>query len=77
MTGNFTMHGVTKQITLPVEFLGFAKDPWGNQRAGFDLETTIDRKDYGVTWNKTLDSGGMLLADDVKIAINIEAVQKK
>ena len=77
VTGNFTMHGVTKVITLPVTFLGFAKDPWGNERAGFELETTIDRKDYGLTWNKSLDSGGMLLADDVKIAINLEAVKKK
>ena len=77
VTGNFTMHGVTKQIVLPVQFLGFAKDPWGNERAGFEIETVLDRKDYGLTWNKGLDAGGMLLSDEVKISINLEAVRKK
>ena len=77
VTGNFTMHGTTKEITLPVQFLGFGKDPWGNERAGFEIETAIDRKDYGITWNKALDQGGFMLADEVKININIEAVKKK
>jgi polyisoprenoid-binding protein YceI len=77
VTGSFTMHGVTKQIVLPVQFLGFAKDPWGNERAGFEIETVLDRKDYGLTWNKGLDAGGMLLSDEVKISINLEAVKKK
>ena len=75
--GTLTMRGVTKQVTLPVEFLGFAKDPWGNEKAGFTVETTLNRKDYGIVWNKALDQGGYLLGDDVKIVINLETVKKK
>lgn len=77
VTGRLTMRGVTKEVTLPVTFLGYAKDPWGKERAGFELETTLNRKDYGINWNKALDQGGYLLADDVKVSISIEAVQQK
>jgi polyisoprenoid-binding protein YceI len=77
VTGDLTIHGVTKRVTLPVEFLGFVKDPWGNERAGFELNTTLNRKDYGIVWNKALDQGGMLLGDDVKVNINLETVKKK
>ncbi|HET7710708.1 MAG TPA: YceI family protein, partial [Thermoanaerobaculia bacterium] len=77
VTGNLTMRGVTKAVTLPVTFLGYGKDPWGNDRAGFEAETTLDRKDYGLTWNKTLDTGGVLLGDEVKISLNLEFVKAK
>jgi polyisoprenoid-binding protein YceI len=77
VTGDLTMRGVTKRITIPVEFLGFAKDPWGSQRAGFTLSTTVNRKDYGINWNKALDNGGYLLSDDVDITVNIEAAKAK
>jgi len=77
VAGTLTMHGVTKAVTLPVEFLGFGKDPWGNDKAGFAVETTLDRKDYGLTWNKALDQGGFLLGDDVKVSIGLEATKKK
>ena len=76
VTGDLTMHGVTKRITLPVVFNGIAKDPKGNERAGFELNTTLDRKEYGITWNKVLDPGGYLLSDDVTIDINLETVKK-
>jgi len=77
VTGDLTMRGVTKRVTLPVEFLGFQKDPWGNERAGFALETTLNRKDYGINWNKALDNGGFLVGDDVKVSINLETLPKK
>ena len=75
--GTLTLRGVSKQVSLPVEFQGFAKDPWGNDKAGFAVETTLNRKDYGMVWNKALDQGGLLLGDDVKIVINLEAAKKK
>ena len=77
VTGNLTMRGVTKQVTLPVTFLGFIKDPWGNEKAGFSLQTTLNRKDYGINWNKALDNGGVLLGEDVDIAINLETQKAK
>lgn len=74
VTGSFTMHGVTKEITLPVTYNGRIKDPWGHERAGFSLKTSLNRKDYGIVWNKTLDHGGLMLGDEVEISIDIEAV---
>ena len=77
VTGNLTIRGVTKQITLPVTFYGFIKDPRGNEKAGFSTSTTINRKDYGVSWNRSLDAGGVLLGDDVDVTVNIEAYKAK
>jgi polyisoprenoid-binding protein YceI len=77
VTGDLTMRGVTKHVTIPVEFGGFGKDPWGNERAGFSLTTIVNRKDYGINWNKALDNGGFLLSDDVTINVNLEAQKAK
>ena len=75
VTGDLTMHGVTKRVTLPVMFLGFGKTARG-EKAGFEIETTLNRKDYGVVWNRNLDEGGFLLGDDVKVSINLEVDKK-
>lgn len=76
VTGNLTMRGVTKAITIPVTFLGTAGDPWGNQRIAFEGEVTINRKDFGLNWNAALEAGGFLVGDDVKIALSVQAVGK-
>jgi len=76
VTGTLTMHGVSKEVTLPVTYLGQASMK-GSARAGFQTATTLDRKDYGIVWNRALDNGGALLGDDVKVEINLETVQKK
>lgn len=77
VTGTLTMRGVSKEVTLPVSFLGFVKDPWGNEKAGFETQITLNRKDFGMVWNKNLDSGGWLLGDEAYITVNIEANKKK
>jgi polyisoprenoid-binding protein YceI len=77
VTGTLTMHGVSKEMTLPVVFLGAAKDPWGNERASFELSTKLNRKDYGINWNKALDQGGFMLGDDVDVTIALETIKKK
>lgn len=76
VTGDLTMHGVTRRITLPVTFLGFGRDPRGNEKAGFEIATTLDRKDYNITWNRLLDEGGLLLGDEVKVTIELEVGRK-
>jgi polyisoprenoid-binding protein YceI len=70
--GNLTMHGVTKPVVLDGKFLGEAKDPWGNQKAGFHAEGKIDRRDWGLTWNKALEAGNVLVGNDVTIRIDAE-----
>ena len=75
VTGDFTMHGVTKVVILPVTFDGEMKEANGKSRVGFSTSTVINRKDYGMTWNKALDSGGMLLSDEVKVSISVAGKQ--
>ena len=74
VTGHFTIRDVTKEITLPVTFLGKAKDPWGNERIAFEAEYSLNRKDYGLTWNAALETGGFLVGDEVKISLSVQAV---
>jgi polyisoprenoid-binding protein YceI len=77
VTGDLTMHGVTKKVTLPVTFNGFGRDARGTERAGFSIETVVDRKDYGITWNRILDEGGVLLGDEVQVIIELQMVKKQ
>jgi polyisoprenoid-binding protein YceI len=74
LPGKLTIHGVTKPVILDVKFLGRGKDPWGNERAGFQATLTIDRKDYGLGWNKVLETGGVLVGDEVEIRIDAEGI---
>jgi polyisoprenoid-binding protein YceI len=77
VTGDLTIHGVTKPVVLDVEGPTAAvKDPWGNQRAAANATTKINRQDYGVKWNATMDGGGVVVGDDVAITIDVEMVQK-
>jgi polyisoprenoid-binding protein YceI len=72
VTGTLTMRGVSKEITLPVTFLGIMKNMRGQDAAGFEAAVTLNRKDFGITWNKALDAGGVLLGDEVYVSINLE-----
>jgi polyisoprenoid-binding protein YceI len=75
--GELTLRGVTKEITLVGTFNGVTKDPWGNMRAGFNAEGKLNRKDFGMIWNKTLDSGGLVVGDEVQIRLDIECIKAK
>jgi polyisoprenoid-binding protein YceI len=71
------MRGVTKTITIPVEVLGFAPGMGGGTVAGFETSFKINRKDYGIVWNKALDAGGFILGDEVEIEINLQLQKQK
>jgi len=73
VTGTLTIRGVAREVTLPVIYLGEAKDPWGNAKAGFETEITLNRKDYGLLWNAALETGGFLVGDEVKVTISAQA----
>ena len=76
VSGNLTIHGVTRPITLDVEGpTAEIKDPWGGQRIGASARTSLSRKDFDLTWNAALETGGVLVGDEVKITIDIEAVR--
>ena len=75
--GDLTLRGVTKEITLVGHYNGVTKDPWGNTRAGFNAEGKLNRKDFGMVWNKTLDSGGLVVGDEVQIRLDVECIKAK
>ena len=73
--GDFTLKGVTKQVSIPFTATGAIKDPWGNTRFGVHAQTKIDRRDYGITWGKTLENGGLDVGNEVTIELQLEAVK--
>lgn len=77
INGDLNMHGVTKPVTLKGEYLGAMAAGPGRQRVGFHVQTTINRQDYGVVWNRTVEGGGVMLGDDVDIDISIEAITQQ
>jgi polyisoprenoid-binding protein YceI len=74
--GQLTIKGVTRDVTLDVDVHGFARDPWGNERAAFTAKTHVDRKEFGLTWNQALETGGVMVGDRIDIEIEIEAVRQ-
>ncbi len=77
VTGDFTLHGVTKSVVVDVELLAFGETPMFGRRGGFSAETTINRKDFGIVWNKALDKGGAILGEKVEIDVTLEVAQPK
>ena len=75
ITGNLTLNGVTLPVNLEVDFGGINVDPWGNTKAGFSFEGKINRKDFGLNWNAALETGGVMVSDEVKIAGELQFVK--
>ena len=75
VTGDLTVHGVTKSVVVPWEFIGVSTDPWGNTKAGFEAELEISREDFGLTWNAALETGGVLLSDKIKLVLDVQALK--
>lgn len=76
VTGELTINGVTKPVQLKVDFGGINKDPWGNTKAGFSVEGKISRKEWGLNWNAALETGGVLVSDEVKVAADLQFVKQ-
>ncbi len=77
ITGDLTLHGVTKEVVLDAEVSGRGKDPWGTERIGFSATTAIDRTGFGLKWNQALEAGGVLVGTTVDIDIDLQAVKQK
>ena len=77
VTGTLTMHGVSKDVTLEAERTGAGKDPWGNQRQGFAARGAVERKQFGLKWNQTLEAGGVLVGDKIEIELDVQALPAK
>lgn len=75
VVGDLTMRGVTREVELETEFLGFGKDPWGAERVGFSAVTTLNRKDFGLNWNQALEAGGVLVGEKVELALEVQGVK--
>lgn len=76
ITGDFTIKDVAKTITIPFEYQGAAKDPFGNERIGFEGKTTVNRSDFGLTWNAALETGGFMVSDKVVLEFDVSAIKQ-
>ena len=76
LIGDLTLHGVTREVALEVEYAGQAKSPWGTTSAGFSARTKVNRKDFGLNWNVALETGGVLVGDVVSVEIEVEIVKQ-
>jgi len=77
LVGDLTMHGVTREVVLDVELLGKVKDPWGNQRSAFTASTVINRRDFGLNYSQLLETGGLVVGEEVHITLEIEGIEEK
>ena len=76
ITGDLTIHGVTKSVDVTYDFLGVSQDPWGNSKVGFEGSTKISRKEFGLTWNAALETGGVLVGDEIKLNLDVEGTKQ-
>lgn len=76
LVGNLTIKGQTKEVKLNVEYGGVSKDPWGNEKLGFSIQGKINRNDFGLSWNSTLETGGVLVSEEVKIEGELQFVKQ-
>ena len=76
MIGNLTIRGITKKVTLDIDMGGTVTDPWGNERSGFVLNGQVNRRDFGLNWNKAIEAGGVVVGDEVKLVIEIEGIEE-
>ena len=76
MIGDLAIHGVSKQVEMPYKLLGPIKDPWGNTKIRLEASTTVNRADFGLTWNKALEAGGVVVSEKVELQINLEAAKQ-
>lgn len=77
LAGDLSLHDVTKAVKLPVEFSGLMKDPWGNTKVGLNISGKINRKDWGLNWNSALETGGVLVGEEVKLHIELQLLKQE
>src|SRR5688572_20083852 len=75
VSGTLTIRGIARRVELPVTYLGAAKDPWGNEKVAFEASMRLNRKDFGLTWNAALETGGLLVGDEVDVQLNVQATR--
>lgn len=76
LTGELSLHGITKTVKLPAEFSGLMKDPWGNTKAGLNISGKINRKDWGLNWNSALETGGVLVSEEARLNIELQLLKQ-